>query len=148
IDGVEQKIQPQQAEVVRRVFQMYASGIGLAQIAKTLNAEGVEAPQPPRTRAMRAWCPSSIREMLRNELYHGVRVWNRTVKTRNPLTGRKVSKARPKEEWRRVETPELRIVPEELWQAVQARIAHINERPGACRLGGLNRSEKSRAYLF
>jgi site-specific DNA recombinase len=91
VDGVDQQINAEQAEVVCRIFQMYASGMGLALIAKTLNAGGVRSPQPPRTRAMQAWCPSSIREMLRNELFRGVRVWNRTVKTRNPETGRKVS---------------------------------------------------------
>ena len=148
VDGVDQKINPEQAEIVRRVFEMYASGMGLALISKTLNAEGVRSPQPPRNRTMQAWCPSSIREMLRNELYRGVRVWNRTVKTRNPETGRKVSKARPKEEWERVEVPKLRIVPEELWRAVLAQIEHVNGKLGAARLGGMNRTIESRSYLF
>ena len=148
VDGVDQEINPEQAEVVRRVFRMYASGMGLALISKTLNAEGIPSPQPPRTRTLQAWCPSSIREMLRNELYRGVRVWNRTVKTRNPETGRKVSKDRPKEEWRRVEVPKLRIVPEELWISAQARITHVNAKLGAARLGGMNRTAESRSYLF
>ena len=148
VDGVDQEINPDQADVLRRIFQMFAGGTGFALIAKTLNAEGVPSPQPPRTRAMQAWCPSSIREMLRNELYRGVRVWNRTVKTRNPETGRKVSKARPKEEWERVDVPKLRIIPEELWTAVQARIAHVNAKLGAARLGGMNRTARSRSYLF
>ena len=86
--------------------------------------------------------------MLRNELYRGVRVWNRTVKTRNPETGRKVSRARPKEEWERVDVAKLRIVPEELWNAVQAQIAHVNRKLGAARLGGMNRTIGSRSYLF
>ncbi len=86
--------------------------------------------------------------MLRNELYQGVRVWNRTVKVRNPETGRKTSKARPREEWERVAVPKLRIVPEELWDAVQARIQHINANLGAARLGGMNRTAASRSYLF
>jgi site-specific DNA recombinase len=148
VDGVDQEINAEQADVVLRVFGMYAAGMGLALISKTLNAGGVPSPQPPRTRAMQAWCPSSIREMLRNELYRGVRVWNRTVKTRNPETGRKVSKARPKEEWERVAVPKLRIVPEDLWNAVQARILRMNANLGAARLGGMNRTAASRSYLF
>jgi site-specific DNA recombinase len=148
VDGVDQEISSEQAEVVNRVFRMYASGMGLALISKTLNTEGVPSPQPPRTRTMHAWCPSSIREMLRNELYRGVRVWNRTVKTRNPETGRKVSKPRPKDEWERVDVPKLRIVSEELWAAVHARIAHVNGKLGAARLGGMNRTAASRSYLF
>jgi hypothetical protein len=86
--------------------------------------------------------------MLRNEIYRGVRVWNRTVKVRNPETGRKTSKARPKEEWERVGVPKLRIVPEDLWNAVQARIEHVNGKLGAVRLGGMNRTAASRSYLF
>jgi site-specific DNA recombinase len=148
VDGVDQQINTEQAEVVRRIFQMYTRGMGLALIAKTLNAEGVPSPQPPRTRAMQAWCPSSIREMLRNELYRGVRVWNRTVKARNPETGRKVSKGRPKEEWKRVEVPKLRVISEELWNAVRARIELVNGKLGAVHLGGMNRTVGSRSYLF
>ncbi len=75
-----------EAPIVVRIFTMYADGNSLATIAKILNAEGVKAPQPPRNRQIRAWCPSSIREMLRNERYRGVFVWNRTKKERNPET--------------------------------------------------------------
>ena len=146
--GVRLELHNEQAAVVLRVFQMYADGLGLASMAKTLNAEKVPAPQPPRTRPMQAWCTSSIREMLRNERYRGVQVWNRTEKARNPETGRKVSKARPSEEWRRVDVPEWRIVPENLWTAVHVRIAHIGKKFGAARLGGMNRTERSRSYLF
>ena len=148
IAGVRLEPRDEQAAVLLRIFQMFADGMGLAGIAKTLNAEKVPAPQPPRTRTMQAWCPSSIWEMLRNERYRGVQVWNRTEKTRNPETGRKVSKARPKEEWTRVEVPEWRIVPESLWNAVQARIAQAGQKFGAARLGGMNRTERSRSYLF
>jgi site-specific DNA recombinase len=148
IAGVRLELHNEQAGVVLRVFQMYAEGMGLASIAKTLNAERAPAPQPPRTRPMQAWCTSSIWEMLRNERYRGVQVWNRTEKARNLETGRKVSKARPSEEWRRVDVPEWRIVPESLWNAVHARIALVGKKFGAARLGGMNRTERSGSYLF
>jgi site-specific DNA recombinase len=86
VAGVMLKIHPEQSQIVLRIFEMSAKGCGLAQISKTLNAEGVPAPQPPKTRSMRAWCPSAIRVILRNERYCGVQVWNRTQKTRNPET--------------------------------------------------------------
>ena len=148
VSGVRLEIHEKQAAVVRRIFQMYVDGHGLARIAKLLNDEGVPAPQPPRTRALRAWCPSSIQEMLRNERYRGVQVWNRTQKQRNPETGRKTSRQRPEAEWKRVAVPEWRIVPEELWNAAHARIRLVNERMGSARCGGLNRTERSRQYLF
>ena len=121
---------------------MFVDGMGLARISKTLNDDRVSAPQPPRTPEMQAWCPSSIWEMLRNERYHGVNVWNKTRKAFNPETGRKITKARPKEEWKRVEVPEWRIVPETLWDAVQARIAHTSQKFSVAQLGGVNRTHK------
>lgn len=48
VDGVYQEINATQAAVVVRIFRMYAAGMGLALISKTLNAERVLAPQPPR----------------------------------------------------------------------------------------------------
>lgn len=83
ISGVKLEIDEEEAAVVRRIFEMYAGGNSQATISKRLNAEGVPAPNPPRTRQVRAWCVSSIFEMLRNERYRGVFVWNRTQKERN-----------------------------------------------------------------
>ena len=148
VTGVRLEIHEKQGEIVRRVFQMYADGMGLALIAKNLNSEGVPAPQPPRTREMQAWCPSSIREMIRNERYRGVQVWNRTEKTRDPETGRKTRKNRAREDWVRVEVQEWRIVSEDLWNAVQERISVVNASLGRARSGGMNRTERSRKYLF
>jgi hypothetical protein len=127
---------------------MYADGNSQATIAKTLNAEGVLAPNPPRNRQMRAWCTSSIHEMLRNERYRGVFVWNRTKKERNPETGRKTSRPRPQAEWKRIEVPEWRIVPEELWERVQTRIRFVGARFSSRHLGGFTRTERCRRYIF
>ena len=95
----------------------------------------------------RAWSRYTIREMLHNERYRGVLVWDRTKKVRNPETGRKISRARPESEWTRVEVPALRIVPEELWKAAHAKNAEVNAL-GITRLGGLCRTQRSRTYLF
>ena len=145
--GVRQEIVEQEAAVIRRIFQMYADGTGLATITKRLNAEGVLSPKPAKNRLSQVWSRYSIREMLFNERYRGVVVWNRTQKMRDPETGRKVSRARPAVEWKRVEVPELRIVPEELWLAVHKRNADVNKL-GITRLGGLCRTEQSKTYLF
>jgi len=147
VQGVRQRVDEGEADVIRRIFQMYAEGTGLAQIAKRLNQEGVSSPQPARNRIHRAWSRYTIREMLHNERYRGVLVWDRTKKVRNPSTGKKVSRARPSSEWTRVEVAELRIVPEELWQAAHQRNAQVNVL-GIARLGGLCRTQKSKTYLF
>jgi site-specific DNA recombinase len=86
--------------------------------------------------------------MLRNERYRGVQVWNRTRKERNPETGRKLSRSRPKSEWKRIEVPEWRIVSEDLWNRVRQRIEIASKRFGSARLGGMSRTPQSRRYLF
>jgi site-specific DNA recombinase len=148
VSGVKLEILGEEADVVRRIFQMYADGTSQAAIAKTLNVENVPAPNPPRTRLERSWCVSSIFEMLRNERYRGVFVWNRTKKERNPETGRKTSRPRPESEWKRIDVPEWRIVSDELWERAQARKRFAGKRFSASHLGGFNRSERSKRYIF
>src|SRR5205809_3951639 len=107
-------VNAEQAAVVRRVFQMYAGGLGLVRIAKTLNAEGVSAPRTS------GWAHTAIREMLYRELYAGVIIWNRTQRT--VRAGTKKQRDRDEREWVQLDAPELRIVPDELWQAVRSRL--------------------------
>lgn len=148
VSGVKLERDEIEAPIVIRIFSMYADGNSLATIAKALNAEGVTAPQPPRNRQIRAWCPSSIREMLRNERYRGVFVWNRTKKERNPETGRKTSRPRPESDWRRVEIPEWRIVSDELWERVEAQIKRMSNKWTATSLGGQARRGRGPRHLF
>jgi len=145
--GVQQEAESTEAAVVRRIFEMYANGNGFATIAKQLNHEGIPSPRPARNRLRQAWSRYTIREMLFNQKYRGVIVWGRTKKMRNPENGKKVSKARPDSEWKTVEAPELRIVPEELWRLAHEQNARVNQL-GVQRLGGMCRTPGSRTYLF
>jgi hypothetical protein len=43
---------------------------------------------------------------------------------KNPNTGKRQSRLNPPEAWVIKDVPELRIVPQELWDAVKARQAH------------------------
>ena len=145
--GVRWEVVPTESATINRIFEMYAAGNGFATIAKQLNHEGIPSPPIARNRLNRAWSRYTIREMLLNEKYRGVSIWNRTKKMRNPETGKKVSKARPVSEWQRVDAPELRIVSEELWNRAHEQNARKNEF-GIRRLGGMSRTPKSRTYLF
>jgi DNA invertase Pin-like site-specific DNA recombinase len=111
---VVRQINEEQAAIVRRVFELYASGVGMVKIAHRLNQEGVK---PPRGRG---WAPSGIREMLHRELYRGVVVWNRSQKI--VRAGTKKQRKRDESEWIRIEAPELRIVSDDLWQRVKATL--------------------------
>ena len=112
---VVRRINSEQADVVRRIFQLYADGLGLTKLAKRLNAERV----PPPRQDNHGWAGTAIREMLRRELYRGVVVWNRSEKI--VKGGTKKQRTRPETEWLKLEAPELRIVSEELWEAVEKR---------------------------
>ena len=146
--GVVQEIVPEQAQVLVRIFEMYAAGASYATIAKALNAEGVISPQPPRRGRIRAWCPSAIREMLLNELYRGVRVWNRTETVFNPADGKAKQRPRPESQWVRKDIPALRIISDELWEKVREQNRLVREKHGPKRVGGMNRTPNSRKYLF
>jgi Recombinase/Recombinase zinc beta ribbon domain len=112
------RVNPAQAAVVRRIFTLYADGSGFTRIAKRLNAEGAAPP-----RHGQGWAPTAIREILHRTLYRGEVVWNRTRK--RDRWGRKRELARPEGEWLRLEVPALAIVPDALWQRVQARLTRI-----------------------
>jgi DNA invertase Pin-like site-specific DNA recombinase len=147
--AVKQKIVSEQAQIIVRIMEMRASGLSFARIAKILKAEGVPAPQRKyKGKIQDYWLPSTIKQITNNELYRGVRVWNRTEKLLHPMKGRKAKRVRPQSEWIRVDVPDLRIVSDELWNRVQQVNQQMKDKLYGTRLGGLNRSAQSRTYLF
>ncbi len=87
-----------------------------------MNRQGVVGPSGD------SWSPTTIngnRErgtgILNNELYIGKLVWNRLRYMKDPNTGKRRSRLNPEKDWIIREVPELRIIPQELWEAVKAR---------------------------
>jgi site-specific DNA recombinase len=149
IAGARLEVDEAQAKIVRRIFSLYGNGLSLKAVAKKLNAEHIPSPQPREGR-QKSWAPSSVRVILHNERYRGVVTWAKTKKVRNPLSGRRVKRERPKSDWVRVEMPEQRIVSEKLWKAVTERLAFINRTYGiAGRKGGkMNLRAAASPYIF
>jgi site-specific DNA recombinase len=122
---VERVIDPTEAAVVLRIFEMYDSGLGLKRIAKQLTSEHAVAPKPfvrkdpTKVLPIIGWAPSTVRAVLTRETYHGVIVWNKTKK--KDSWGHWAPSDRPEREWQHTEAPELRIVPEDLWKRVESR---------------------------
>ncbi len=110
-------VNPREAELVRQIFDMYAGGLGITRIAKRLNAESVPAPR----QSPRGWAPTAVREILHRPLYKGEIVWNQLQKIIRG--GTKKRRERDEKDWIRLDAPDLRIVPPDLWDTVQARVA-------------------------
>jgi site-specific DNA recombinase len=130
-------------------MEMRASGLSFARIAKILKAEAVPAPQRKyKGKILNYWLPSTVKQITYNELYRGIRHWNRTQKVMNPANGKKNKRVRQPSEWIQVEVPDLRIVSDELWERVQQVNRKMKDKLYGTRVGGLNRSAQSRTYLF
>ena len=128
----DRRINPEQAAIVRRIFTAFADGASPIGIAKQLNAEGLTGPQG------NAWRDTTIRGhaqrgtgLLRNRLYAGELVWNRSRYIRDPQSGKRVSRPNPEAQWVVTDVPELRIVEQALWDRVQHRLGDIRLASGA-----------------
>ena len=60
--------------MVKRIFGMAESGKGIADIARTLNGEGIAKPTG------RIWFKNRVHIILRNETYAGALVWGTNAK--------------------------------------------------------------------
>jgi site-specific DNA recombinase len=160
-------IDDKHAAVVRRIFEMYASGISPRAIAGALNAEGVPSPGATWKREDRRtdgkWLASAIYGdpkrgfgILNNDLYRGVRVWNRSRSSLDLDGAKRLFFRRPEEERVEVAVPNLRIVSDDLWSRVRARQATSSAHVGAKIRAGISRFAAAgsaggvsrRRYLF
>ena len=115
------QVNPEQASVVRRIYQEYVDGRRSPKmIAHGLNADGIRS---PRGGEWRASTLSGSRErgigVLRNPIYAGRYLYNRVTMKRDPESRKRVSRANAADDRVLVEMPELRIVSDDVWRAAQ-----------------------------
>ena len=67
--GVQLQIEPEEAEIVRRIFTWFAEGWGLRRIAHQLNGEHIPFPAQSTRRGSKrkGWAGSAVRVILKNE---------------------------------------------------------------------------------
>jgi DNA invertase Pin-like site-specific DNA recombinase len=133
---VDRQINETEATVVRQIFERAAAGYGFRRIAHALNAEA--APAPRATHGRRSgWAASTVRDVLRSEVYHGVLIWGQTQKRDGwgQRVTRRSARQRPPEEWIRVERPDL-----------QTRATYLRSSDG--RLHGRPVNEIAAKYLL
>jgi site-specific DNA recombinase len=143
------EVNPPEAQIIERIYRLYGEhGYSIKRIAHALNSEGVLAPQPQKGRFSRSWCVSSVRHILLNRKYAGCAVWNTRRKIRVPGTGKRVFRPRPESEWVTIDTPQLRIIGDDLSAAVQRRFATVRKLWGREGSPGLASGQQRQVYLF
>jgi DNA invertase Pin-like site-specific DNA recombinase len=125
------KINAEQAEIVKEIFTLFASGHSPRAIAALLNERGIPSPRKSKKLDKNSWCSSAIygdmkkdTGILNNETYIGTRIWNKRSWVKNPDTGKRKPINNPKELWKISERPDLRIIPQDLWD----RVKHIQQK--------------------
>jgi site-specific DNA recombinase len=124
------RIKEDEAAAIRRIFEEYASGRSSRMIAAGLNRDAIPSPRGGQ------WGASAINGgrarasgILYNEAYVGKLVYNRTTFSKDPETGRRISRALPVGERVTATVESLRIISDDLWQAVQNRKARYAAMP-------------------
>ena len=86
------EIDPEQAEVVKRIYSSFLAGDSMTTIANTLTADGVPTPT-----GSGRWVPGTIQSIISNEKYAGNAVLNKTyvVDCLSKKVKRNDGKARP-----------------------------------------------------
>jgi len=118
-------IDPVTAPVVMRIFDLRCQGYSYRKIATTLNTEHIPTPSSfyymkqgkPNIRPDGDfWAPPTVKSILRNEVYLGHMVQNKTGNV-----SYKVHKqvAKPESEWIRVENTHEPLISQETWDMVR-----------------------------
>ena len=104
-----------EAEVVVRVFGLYAEGLNMSRIVEVLNGEGV------KTKTGKAWSRPGLHRMLSNTSYMGVDYYGKT-RTVGGRRGNGQRVAAPREEWIEMSGYTPPIISKEMFQKVQERL--------------------------
>lgn len=146
--GLNREIVPEHAAIVRRIFDDYAEGISPRAIAARLNEDGIPSPSG------RKWNDSTIRGnakkrdgMLRNEAYVGMIVHGRNRFHRDSETGLRVSRPADADDIIYGEAPDLAIIADDVWNAVQDRLQQTHEQFSRADMA-LNGSHRARYLLY
>jgi len=119
VNGV-REIDAAAAEVIRRVYKEFIGGRTVLQIVEGLNRDGIPAPNGGLWKRNALMGGAKKQEgILRNEIYLGKLIFNRSHVVRDPITNRKRFILNPESEWTKVDVPHLRIVSDEMWTAVR-----------------------------
>jgi len=103
-------INPEEAEVVRRIFRLMVEGETATNIARILHEDGVltrgdKVANFVKMNGVSIWNPSTIKNILNNETYTGAWHFGKTMRTK--VNGKSKSIKKSKSEWVKVEVPAI-----------------------------------------
>ncbi|WP_394850894.1 recombinase family protein [Pendulispora brunnea] len=107
-------------------FAMYLDGNSLSAIAKKLNEDAVTPSRVHVESRRTGWKDSTIRAVLHNETYAGKWRYKSREWRKLPGTNKRQPRYRTENEVITQEPPHLRIVDDEIWEAVQARLRAVS----------------------
>lgn len=119
----------EEAEIVRKIFDLYLSGYGLKAIAKKLNDEGIKSPQyyqnkmynkklpsnKPEITGRYLWVNTTVKRILQNEFYIGTVTCHKTYTSKI----NHIRKALPEDEQFKHENFAPAIISKDKWEQVQ-----------------------------
>ena len=142
-EGYKMRIEPDEAAVIRRIYDDFAGGFAINRLVAQLNEEGVLHPKAGGS----GWGPATLDRILSNPKYIGRWTWNRTG-TRRDRAGRRRTYVKPESEHFVLVDESLRIIPQSLWDAVQARRKEVKKVwPGGKRRG-FSSGQRSRSEVY
>jgi hypothetical protein len=92
--GYRVEIVPEEAAAIVRIFELYASGLGVTSVVDQLNRAHVPGPRGER------WKRGAIARLIENEKLLGRLVWGQRRFERRPGTRQKVARSVPRDQWR------------------------------------------------
>nr|WP_302594496.1 recombinase family protein [uncultured Acetatifactor sp.] len=129
--GYTLEIIPEQAQVVRQIFQWYVNGevlpdgsshrLGTDTIAAKLDALGV------KPCSSMAWSKATIRDMLRNETYAGMIVWGKEKEVKTSENGRVVKTRTRSSEYKRVQGLHPAIIDPGMFSSAQECLKNMSK---------------------
>ncbi len=138
---------PDSAPVVRDIFSMYLTGLGVKAIADALNARGIPTPSARRRTPAARWQASTVHAILQNRAYEGTIVAHKRTMTQDLERSRRIDRTvnrlqlRAKDEWVVVPEAHEPVVDPAVFAQVQRLLArktqHRGMRRGTNLLAGL-----------
>ena len=125
-------VDPQAGKVVRKIYELYAKGLGYAKIVKYLNERKIPTPSkhkylqglkyvcPQAPTGAEYWNTDTVRKILMNETYDGVLIQNRTETIAHNI---KKKRKLPKSEQTIVACSHERIVDPKISRIVRAKFS-------------------------